>query len=540
MGSDENTGSSLFLKSAYYTGKLLHATDFIRDQNYGNSKLEFLNRKFHGWGIMEGLEVRPGRDGKLFLSRGSAIDPQGRILVAPENRLVKPEDIEGFQTEKEHDFVLGICYAERTLETERDHLKGEECYQPSVIAETYALHAFGMSEYRKLMSEAVRQESILTEEKVLYKSGAVELTVKIPKLVPEDSLFKIRIQVRTVRESNSSIGWHGMLKLQGAVFAHSGESGYMLEEEPVMCSGSLQREWDVCTEENRTLPVLLEINHLEIVTESEETAKVSDCQFQIETTSSYDQAVKGYLLELAGKDQSENWVPLACLRLGEAGRDTGNGKYAFSLIKKEHLRIYVSRPCEELILKRIQEENGILDIRWRKLLKHMWGSPVPPLPRPSAPPAPRHPLPPKPRMPLPPEGVLTEQQFWKLAEEDRQNRINRGIVVIPVPRRYKEGQVLFSEEISHGFPGEEIFLRCGRVWEEQSYAYWEREKQHYRIIHGDEELFYDVCDGQEIIKQAVLQNVEAGTFQVAVTLKKGRRRKRSKEVAISWIAVRSV
>jgi len=540
MGSDENAGSSLFLKSAYYTGKLLHATDFIRDQSYGNSKLEFLNRKFHGWGIIEGLEVRLGRDGKLFLSRGSAIDPQGRILVVPEDRLVKPEDIEGLQPGKEHDFVLGICYAERTLETERDYLKNGESYQPSIVAETYALQAFEMSEYRKLMRDAVHQESILTEENELYKNGAVELTVKIPRLVPADSLFKIRIQVRTVQESDSSIGWHGILKLQGAVFAHSGESTYRMDEEPALCSGSLQREWDICTEENRTLPVMLEINHLEI-TENEETESVSDRQFKIEAASSYDRAVKGYLLDLAGQDHSEKWVPLACLRLEEtAGRDTENGKYAFTLIKKENLRIYVSRPCEELMLKRIQEENGILDIRWRKLLKHMWGPPAPPPPRPSAPPAPRHPVPARPRMPLPPEGVLTEQRFWELADEDRQNRISRGIVVIPVPRRYKEGQVLFSEEISHGFPGEEIFLRCGRVWEEQSYAYWEREKQHYRIIHGDEELFSEVCDGQAIIRQAVLQNVEAGTFQVAVTLKKGRRRKRSKEVAISWIAVRSV
>lgn len=57
MGNEENAGRDLFLKSAYYTGKLLHATDLIREQNYGNSKLEFLNRKFYGWGIIEGCDM---------------------------------------------------------------------------------------------------------------------------------------------------------------------------------------------------------------------------------------------------------------------------------------------------------------------------------------------------------------------------------------------------------------------------------------------------------------------------------------------------
>ena len=121
MGNDEGREDYPFLKSAYYTGKLLHAADFIREQKYVNSKLEFVNRKFHGWGIIEGLEVQTGQDGSLYLSGGSAIDPQGRILTVPEDRRVYPGEIEGIRTETEQDFILGVCYAEQTLETERDY-----------------------------------------------------------------------------------------------------------------------------------------------------------------------------------------------------------------------------------------------------------------------------------------------------------------------------------------------------------------------------------------------------------------------------------
>lgn len=536
MGNEENAGRELFLKSAYYTGKLLHATDLIREQNYGNSKQEFLNRKFYGWGIIEGLEVRAGQGGKLFLSRGSALDPRGRILRAPEDRMIKPEDIEGLLPEREHDFVLGIRYAERTLETERDYLKSGESYQPSIIAESYSLCAFEMPEYRKLVSGVMRRDNLLTEEKTLYESGTVELSVKLPRIVPEDSLFKLRIQVRSTGERNCSIGWHGMLKLQGAFFAQTGESGYVLEEEPAMCSGSLQREWEICTEENRTLPVMLEISHLEIVTGNGESTEIAACRFQVETTSAYDRAIQSCLQERTEPDYSASWVPLAHVKWE---------KTAFSLIEKEDLRVFVSCPWKETVLKRIAEENGILDIRWRRLFKHSRPYPIPPAPRPPWPPEPApgppQPVPMPPQPPVqPPEGILTERRFWELVGEDRAGRINRGILVIPVPKRCRKGQVLFSEEVSHGFPGEEVFLRCGRVWEEQSYAYWEKDRKRYRIIHGSEGLFSDVCDGQEIERQAVLQNVESGTFQVALTLGRRCRRKRSKEVAISWIAVRSV
>jgi len=56
-----------------------------------------------------------------------------------------------------------------------------------------------------------------------------------------------------------------------------------LEEEPAMCSGSLQREWEIYTEESRNLTVLLEISHLKIITEDAETTEISTCQFAVET-----------------------------------------------------------------------------------------------------------------------------------------------------------------------------------------------------------------------------------------------------------------
>ena len=127
----------------------------------------------------------------------------------------------------------------------------------------------------------------------------------------------------------------------------------------------------------------------------------------------------------------------------------------------------------------------------------------------------------------------------ELLVADRKEHVRRGVAVIPIPKRYKRGRVLYSEEISHGFPGEEVLLWCGRVWEEHNYAYWERDKTKYSVIHGAENLFpKQNGSGWRISEQALYQDVDKGTFQIAITLLKGRRRNREKEVAISWVACR--
>lgn len=531
MGNQENTEGYSFVKSAFYPGKLLHASDFTRDQEYGNSKLEYINRKFHGWGIVEGLEVQTMQDGSLHLSRGSAIDPGGRILELSTDRQVEAQEIEELSKETPHDFILGIRYEERILETEVSLLDEEKRSQPARIAETFALKAYGEEELRKLRAGAAVREELLTEEKLLYGNEKVSLALRIPRVVPADSFFKIRILVRTSQENDVHIGFRGMAKLQGAVFAQSGESFLILEEERARCSGSLQREWEICTEENRKLPVLLEISHLEITTEQRENVEVPTCQFHIETSAGYEQTVKKYLRMGEQTESGEDWVPLARLRLEEGSHQ---GQYIFSLLKESSVRFSVTRPGEEELLKQIAQENGILDIRWRGLLRHMPYAPLPsaPLPPPPAP------VPDTPAPVVPLEGGITRQQLDRLLEEDRESRIQRGIAVISIPRRCRKGQVIFSERIFHGFPEEEVLIWCGRVLEEQTYVYWKHSKKQYRILSGDEGLFPEERDSRRIHKLALLQNVEEGSFQIALTLEGRKRRSRSREVAISWTAVK--
>lgn len=535
MENNKNRKNDPFIKVNYYPGKLLHASDFVKEQAYGNRKTGFLNRSFHGHGIIEGLEVRMGQEGEMRLAPGSALDAQGRILIVPEETKVVSGMIEGFQQETLQDFVLGIRYAERPAEKERSFLGKEDSYQAAGMEETFALKAYSWKEWLHLEKDAQKKQEILTEEKVVYNSKDVKLTVSVPRLIPSDSIFRFRMQAQVSHGKSVEIGWKGLVKLQGAFFAASGNSIQVVEEKQALCSGCLQREWEICTEENNSLPVMLELSHLEVASEGSGSVNAQVCRFYIETSGSYDAAARKMIQKKGVWETEVDWIPLAYLR---AEKISGEERILFSLRKDREVRFFAVNPKIEDTLRRASEENGIVDIRWRKLFKSL--NPNPPvLPGPYPPgPLPPCPIPP---CPEPPKTGLTEEQVRELLEEEREKRMRRGIAVIPIPRHYRRGQILLSEEIGHGFPGEEVFLWCGKIREEQHYAYWERSKMQYDVIQGAEKLFArEGGGGWEIEQQAVRQNVEKGTFQIALTLARHFRKSPYKEVAVSWIAVRTV
>lgn len=531
MENDESRNDSLFVRSAYYPGKLLHADDFITDQEYGNRKLAFINRKLYGWGILEGLEVETAQDGSLRLLRGSAIDPAGRILSVPADRRVEAQDIEGLSGWGFRELILGLQYAERTVETENALLDTEKSVRPARIAETCVLKAYGEAALGRLPAHAAAEE-LLVQERMLYEGKGIALSVRVPLIVPADGLFRIRILIRALQDGNIRIGWRGMAKLDGAFLVQTGNPFFILEEEQAVCSGSLEREWEVWTEE-RKQPVTLEISHLEITDGNGQAVEVPTCRLCMETAGDYEQAARHFLqrrLPEGREESGEEWVPLARLRLEENAQA---GCYKLSVAEGEGVRVNVVRPLEEQLLALSRAENGILDLGWWRIWERVRRpDPVRPMP----PPEPIHPLPPGPVYP-PPEGGL-RQQVKELLEEEREKYIRRGVAVITIPKRYRKGQVIFSDKIFHGFRGEEVLLWCGRMLEEANWVYWERGRKQYRIFCGDEGLFSEELDGCRIVRKAVRQNVEEGSFQIALTLSGRNRRSRSREVAVSWVAMR--
>ncbi|MDE6700030.1 MAG: hypothetical protein K2K10_03315 [Acetatifactor sp.] len=520
MEKREIVQNGSFIKNCYYPGKLLHASDFIKEQEYGSRKLEFMNRKFQGCGIIEGLEVQVRRDGGLSLTAGSAIDPRGRILLSPRDTKWEIDDIENLDRETEQDFILGIHYAEKPVETEQVFVNEDAgVCQVARVAETISLEAYSRDEWRRLWAPGSRGGELLVQEKVLYEKEGVRLVLRLPGLIPRDCIFRLRLQIQAAGKAKAHIRWRGVAKLQGAFFSASGKSFQILEKEWTGLSGTVQQEWEICTEENRKLPVALELSQLEVAVEGIALETPDTCQFYIDTAAEYYTTARKTLRETheykkpSGKEQDNpaDWLPLVRMKLQ---RDSEEEKYSLSLIEDSGLRFYTIRSGEEEMLWRIEEENGIVDIRWRNLLKEFRWKQQPSLPS------------------------------QELIQEEKSKCIRRGVTVIPIPGRYRRGQVLYSDEIAHGFPGEEVLIFWGVIYENRDHVYWNHSKIQYTVVQGEQKLFPRLWDtgregGRNIERQALLQNVEKGTFQIALTLSAGFRKNRGREVAISWTAFRT-
>lgn len=311
------------------------------------------------------------------------------------------------------------------------------------IAESFELKAYSAEDWERLKGVG---EASLTEERVLYEDEEVRLSLRVPEVVPTDSIFRVCIQATALAGGSISIGWRCTAKLQGAFFLASGRSLQIMEEQQTVMSGSLYQEWQICTEEYRKQTIAMELSRLEVFRRGREPAEAEACQTYIATTSSYEDAVRERLQRREEGFGGEDWVPLARIRIGGAGQGS-----VHVIGEEPGLRRRVAQSEETEFIRRGAVENGIIDIGWRGLLKNLQprnnfadrgpsigkgrGQPVRP-----------------PEMPRPPIERVPEP-----VPEGRCNQVHRGVAVIPVPKHYRRGDTLFSEEISHGFPGRRCF-----------------------------------------------------------------------------------
>ncbi len=74
----------------YFSGRLLTESDFTAEQAYHRERSRVHNRLLHGWGVVDGLDVR-STGGRISVSPGAAIDPQGDVVIVHEEQaLVVP------------------------------------------------------------------------------------------------------------------------------------------------------------------------------------------------------------------------------------------------------------------------------------------------------------------------------------------------------------------------------------------------------------------------------------------------------------------
>ena len=72
-----------FRRPRFFDGRLLSAADVQLEQQYLRQKAQLHNRLLHGWGVVDGLDVRSS-GGQIVVSTGVALDSAGNTIVLRE------------------------------------------------------------------------------------------------------------------------------------------------------------------------------------------------------------------------------------------------------------------------------------------------------------------------------------------------------------------------------------------------------------------------------------------------------------------------
>jgi hypothetical protein len=147
-----------------FYGKLLDVYHLELEQNYFNGKRWLLNRLVTGYGVICGLDVRPGREGGIVVQPGIAIDKWGREIIVSEASkpipLPSPPPVEGSSPEQNQPEQSGkrqrggcddddrawvhivLCYREclaNPVPALGDDCSGEQRCSPGTIRERYEI-----------------------------------------------------------------------------------------------------------------------------------------------------------------------------------------------------------------------------------------------------------------------------------------------------------------------------------------------------------------------------------------------------------------
>lgn len=74
----------MFKRLHYFNHQFLVEQDFLDEQKYHMSMRRHLNREFHSSGIVSGLHLKQEGQREITVSKGFAIDQEGRELIVPE------------------------------------------------------------------------------------------------------------------------------------------------------------------------------------------------------------------------------------------------------------------------------------------------------------------------------------------------------------------------------------------------------------------------------------------------------------------------
>lgn len=165
-----------FEKNRFFPQKRMRAVDFQREQAFFDGKAAFLSHWLLGTGVAVGLGVQRVDGDSLLVEPGFSVDPQGRLVIVDEPALRRLRTLEGFGDLAEDTAVLWLAFGEEDR---------EPVFVPGVDGQIFAaaqetFRFFLTSGAELPPSEA---EAALFSRCVLFADDEVRVTQRIPKVL---------------------------------------------------------------------------------------------------------------------------------------------------------------------------------------------------------------------------------------------------------------------------------------------------------------------------------------------------------------------
>jgi hypothetical protein len=158
-------------RNRFFHGKMMGVADFERETGYHNAKRYLINRLVLGYGVVCGLDVKPGKDfDKIYVEPGFAIDQCGREILVTQDvgpLTIPPDVLDKAISELVPDYYMSK-YGKPYHQEEVGCIRVLLCYQECETDPAPSL-AGDCSDYDPCMPTTIREQY-----RIRFKAGCDE------------------------------------------------------------------------------------------------------------------------------------------------------------------------------------------------------------------------------------------------------------------------------------------------------------------------------------------------------------------------------
>ena len=435
-----------FERNRYYGGKMLTSKDFQLEQKYVNNKRRFINRVMFGKGIVWGCNVNNLDDLSLMVESGAVIDAWGREIIIPEAYIVKLSAIEGFRELESQSAYLCVVYDEEEVNPVYAARQGEEILECNHIMEKYRLLLVDELD----MEDDFSVESEFFTESILFKNQDYILKIIMPAIVCIGNYVKIVFELQKSGDGEEIFSYKGTFRMTDFTDV-KGKNEYTLNIDSTgMLRGDIKREelWAmVSCNEKKNVNIVLQPGTAEGYIEG---VRVDACENLVLDIAAENISPRELVdiilgktnLEMRTMTERQEYVKLAKINLiiTEQG-------YMIKNIEEKSVKRYIETPADGSIRSEMLECFSL----YRN------------------------------------ENSSVSNEISECAakgEGDKERYMEGGVFDIPLGKGAKKGEIFYSENISCGTMGKNVYIKLGFDVEEAGV----REESNITIF-GDGDIF---------------------------------------------------